>query len=91
MAGRDDTAKERLIFMLHLYLDETGTHEAAGNLGVAGYLAKQEQWDNFNVEWQEALDAYGITLWHQTEFINGWGQFAGWPAHKKPHRLTVKE
>src|SRR5947207_1495772 len=81
------SAKERLILMLYLYLDETGTHATAGNIGVAGYLAREEQWSAFQVEWQEELTAYGVPFFHMTDFLARRGHFKDWPEQKRIPRL----
>ena len=81
------SAKERLVLMLYLYLDETGTHAEAGNIGVAGYLAREEQWSAFQAAWQEELTAYSIPFFHMTDFLARRGHFQDWPEQKRMPRL----
>jgi len=72
--------RERLFVGLASYADESGTHDAAGiERGsevaiVAGYVSWKENWDQFCIDWQGALDRYGIVEFHMQEFadeING--------------------
>jgi hypothetical protein len=65
--------RESLVMSIELYLDETGTHDETGRhhgaevAGVAGWLATREGWARFYAEWQAALDAFHVPVFHFSE------------------------
>jgi hypothetical protein len=70
--------------MLHAYLDDSGTHDAAPVCVVAGYFAGESKWRNFEREWKAILDSERVSEFHATRF---WGRdskgqrlddYAGW-------------
>jgi hypothetical protein len=70
------------------YFDESGTHTDATVLSVGGYMASEERWAAFDVQWQQALTDYGIEYFHMAAFENRQAQFKDWPENKRIPRLN---
>jgi hypothetical protein len=66
-----------------VYLDESGTHQGAKSLIVAGYLALEEEWTAFELEWRAALSDYQVAAFHATDFANQVAPFDGWSSKKR--------
>jgi hypothetical protein len=65
---------------LTAYFDGAGKHYQTRNrvLSVAGFVASEERWLQFEPRWEEVLDKAGVTEFHMTDLVNGKRQFAGW-------------
>lgn len=50
--------------MLHAYLDESGTHDGAPILCVAGYVGNRRQWGTYEKKWRPEIKDSGITCFH---------------------------
>lgn len=75
--------KRRLMAMMAVYLDESGTHGSSPIITVGGYLAPVVQWKHFQSKWKAALQKEGIGYFHMTDFENRRGQFEGWTEERK--------
>lgn len=85
---------ERLFVSLIAYADESGTHDATGKqcgskaLVVAGWVAWQDDWEEFCGEWQEVLNCYGVPSLHMRELndllrrTDSKCPYYGWPQDK---------
>jgi hypothetical protein len=62
--------ERRQILILAGYFDESGTHDAAAAISVAGYLSTPERWEVFEQEWKKALDDFVIPFFHMADFAN---------------------
>lgn len=66
---------ERYWVMLTFYGDESGTHDPSGRehgsdvIAVAGYIAKNEEWEHFNVRWKNCLKQYGVPKFHAADCV----------------------
>lgn len=69
---------DKLLVMLKAYLDESGTHEGASALSLAGFVAGARQWVQLDRSWRAELRREGLEEFHATEFFkdgfNGWGR-----------------
>lgn len=53
--------------MLEAYLDESGTHDGAPVLCVAGYVGKREQWLKYEEEWLPIINESRVSCFHAVE------------------------
>jgi hypothetical protein len=63
------------------YFDESGTHDTAEAISVAGYLSTPERWELFEQEWNQALADFGIAYFHMADFANGAPASKGKPGY----------
>jgi hypothetical protein len=70
--------RDRLMLTLHAYFDESGTHDSAQAIAVAGYISTAEQWELFNDEWSSALSEWSLKFFHMTDFANRANEYSGW-------------
>ena len=70
------------------YFDESGTHAGSDVVVVAGYVASSSHWIDFSIEWQRALDEFGISYFHMTDFANGAKAYAAWNKEQRRDRLN---
>jgi hypothetical protein len=55
-----------------LYLDDGGHPDDQPALVVAGYVASEEQWREFESKWRNALKRFGLSEpFHMTDFMSG--------------------
>lgn len=68
------------IAVLTAYLDASGSATDPGTfmLTIAGYIATDEQWSEFERAWQEALNAEGVSCFHMKDFAQSRGEFESW-------------
>jgi hypothetical protein len=64
--------------MYTAYFDESGTHDSREALVIAGYVANNQQWQEFDREWQEALEDVGVTHFHMRDFAHSLREFKYW-------------
>ncbi|MCZ6495804.1 MAG: DUF3800 domain-containing protein [Alphaproteobacteria bacterium] len=62
------------------YLDESGIHEGARVVSVAGYFARPKEWKRFTHDWTRVLKPAGIKCFHATDCQALEGEFKGWSA-----------
>ena len=53
---------------------------------MAGYIAHDGMWDEFNREWQANLNAAHVPEFHATDFYSGQGHFKGWKVNSGKHK-----
>jgi len=61
-----------------VYFDASGTPDDCDAVVVAGFIAKSEQWIEFERNWQEALSHYGVSRLHMREYAHSIGEFSSW-------------
>ena len=61
-----------------VYFDASGTPDDCDAVVVAGFIAKSEQWIEFERNWQEVLSHYGVTRLHMREYAHSVGEFSSW-------------
>lgn len=73
-----ETALPRECFvagLMHVYVDESGTHDGARVMGLAGYIFEASQAARFSRDWQKCLQKIGIPFAHMTDCANGNGVY----------------
>ena len=58
------------------YIDESGTHDGAPAMALAGYVSTVGQWDVFSKEWNDILDDLSKLLSKRIEYFH-MAKFAG--------------
>jgi hypothetical protein len=77
-------AKERLMAMLTMYIDESYSHPPKPEVyTIAGYISHDWRWRKFEVEWYRALKSEGLEYFHMIEFAHKKGVYADWPEKKR--------
>jgi hypothetical protein len=69
--------------MYTLYYDESGSPDDTIAVVVAGFVASDEQWKEFERNWNDTLKQFGVSLFHMREFAHSRGEFARWKDHLK--------
>ena len=61
------------------YYDASSKEEVSDRpLVVAGLLADQPHWEEFDREWERVLTDEGVTHFHMKDFMPSWGEFSSW-------------
>jgi hypothetical protein len=68
--------------MYTVYYDDSGSPNDTPVVVVAGLLASDEQWVEFERNWNETLQRFGISLFHMKEFAHSRGEFSKWKEHQ---------
>jgi hypothetical protein len=71
------------------YYDESGSPDALAVV-VAGFVASDDQWREFERNWNESLNAFGISHFHAVEFAQSVGEFTKWKGHEKSPGLQLE-
>jgi hypothetical protein len=74
------------MLMLTAYMDEAGHSEdpALHFVGMAGFVAPSERWQDFADKWRTTLDEYGLREpFHMKDYAHSVKQFKGWTKEKK--------
>lgn len=66
----------------HAYFDESGTHDGAPVMTIAGYLFTSEQARKFSRDWAKDLVRMGLPFAHMTDCALGFGDY---------ERMTLEE
>lgn len=61
---------------IEAYLDESGTHDGAPVLCVAGYLFTSERGQALDVAWRGLLEKHRVPFFHMVDCVHGNGPFA---------------
>lgn len=57
---------------------------------IAGYISEDKKWEEFNKQWQQALDKENIPVFQMSDFARGTGIYYNWANTKRAqylHRL----
>jgi len=68
------------------YYDESGSPEEHA-VAVAGFVATDESWKEFERNWSYTLRQFGISQFHAVDFAHSVGDFAKWKGHNKAPNL----
>jgi hypothetical protein len=69
--------------MYTAYFDESG-HAASGRfVALAGFVARDEAWAQFDVAWNAALVRNGAPFLHTTDLTNFMREFEGWTEERR--------
>lgn len=80
--------KGRLVAVLTGYFDESGTQAGSPVVVVAGYVARQDQWETFGEQWERALRDWHIPFFHMTDYENRQKYFGDWTGRERYERLA---
>ncbi|MFC3677986.1 DUF3800 domain-containing protein [Ferrovibrio xuzhouensis] len=69
--------------MLICYLDDSGTDAGNRLITCAGYIARAEQWVNFEKQADPVFNEYGVTVLHTMDMENSDGIYKNWSILKK--------
>jgi len=70
--------------MLVGYFDESGTGTKSPAISVAGYVARDTEWDRFQLSWDRCLKKFGISShFHMTDWEARQEQFKGLTEEKR--------
>jgi hypothetical protein len=64
------------------YSDESGSPDDHAVV-VAGFVASDAQWKEFERNWTDTLRQFGISFFHAVEFAHSIGEFSKWQGHNK--------
>jgi hypothetical protein len=74
--------------MLTAFIDESG-HSGAGRIvSVAGFVAPEEVWKDFDFQWDASLKAHHAPFLHMREFAHFRGAFVGWSEDQRRALLS---
>jgi Protein of unknown function (DUF3800) len=60
------------------YFDESGHVDSKQFVAVAGFVASDKQWRNFDIAWQAALTKHKAPFLHTTDLMNYKREFKNW-------------
>jgi hypothetical protein len=63
--------------VLSAYFDASRTEVSVGIMSVAGYVAPLEEWERVEAEWQEALNYWGLDIFHLSQIEDQFGREKG--------------
>ena len=71
------------VMALTAFWDESGTHNGSHFVVVAGYVAPDDQWAEFDPKWHAAQTKWDIHIFHMTDCMTGGGEFRSWAESKR--------
>jgi hypothetical protein len=75
--------------LIEAYFDASGTHDAAKDLCLAGYIFKKDAATEFDEEWRRMLGRYGLPYFHMKECAHATGVFK--PLGREGTDLAARE
>lgn len=72
-----------LVAVIRAYFDDSGTHDGAPVVVMAGFVGADDQWDAFDCQWKALLAREGISRLHMTDLSAGAGEFQGWESGRR--------
>src|SRR5260370_3439454 len=72
--------------VLTVYFDESGSPDDTKAVVVAGFLASERQWIEFERNWTDALSHFGVSRVHMREFAHSLGEFKQWKGDENKRR-----
>lgn len=79
----------RGVLVLRAYFDESGQSHDSAFVCFGGCVASVESWTEFEKEWQQTLNTFGISCFHMTDFESHRGLFRGWEKKRKKHKQLI--
>jgi hypothetical protein len=77
--------------MYTAYYDDSGSPDDTLAVVVAGFVASDEQWVEFERNWNDTLRQFGITLFHMREFAHSLGEFSRFKHEKEARELFLRK
>jgi hypothetical protein len=69
------------VIVLKIFMDETGIHDDAETVAVAGYISRPATWRDWTKAWNRAKRP--IKVFHATDCAGFFGEFTGWDQPKR--------
>jgi hypothetical protein len=61
-----------------VYFDSSGTPDQDAAVVVAGFIAEDRQWLEFDRNWADTLRLFGVSALHMREFAHSLGEYTTW-------------
>jgi hypothetical protein len=68
------------------YFDASGNPNDTAVISLVGLVSTAERWISFSDEWQECLDAFGVSSLHMRDFAHHEGEFSSWRGDEPKRR-----
>ena len=81
-------ARDKLLLMLRLYIDDSGKPDQSPVQVLAGYLSTAERWAVFSNEWQKLLDEAGLDAFRMVEAWRMARKYAERGSLKRDHLIV---
>jgi hypothetical protein len=77
--------------MYTAYFDDSGTSDDTVAVVVAGFVATDGQWAQFDRNWNDSLRQFGISRLHMSEFAHSVGEFSRFKQNKEDRELFLRQ
>src|ERR1700723_237460 len=77
--------------MFTAYFDDSGSPDDTLAVVVAGFVASDGQWTEFERNWNDTLKQFGIPLFHMKEFAHSTGKFSKFKHDKKNREWFLRQ
>lgn len=67
-----------VLAMIAAYFDGSGDPSDTPVVSLAGLVSTAEKWVAFSNQWEECLEAFGVSALHMREFAHSEGEFSSW-------------
>ena len=84
-------ARERIVTMLTVYADESGTDGRSPLVAVGGYISTKDKWDSFQEKWDDFCSKNDIGIFHATDLIAQRGEFSGWTKKRAESAFRIAD
>jgi hypothetical protein len=73
-----------------VYFDSSGTPDQDAAVVVAGFIAEDRQWFEFDRNWTDTLRLFGVSALHMREFAHSLGEYTTWKGDKDKRARFLK-
>ncbi len=77
--------------MYTAYYDDSGSPDDTLAVAVAGFVASDAQWTEFERNWNDTLRQFGISLFHMNEFAGSRGEFSRFKENKPDREVFLRK
>jgi hypothetical protein len=77
--------------MFTAYFDDSGSPDDTLAVVVAGFVASDEQWAEFERNWNDSLKQFGISLFHMKDFAHSVGEFSKFKGNKEDREWFLRQ
>jgi hypothetical protein len=68
------------------YFDGSGSPDDTVAVAVAGFVATVRQWKEFERNWKDCLNDFGVSALHMRDFAHSRGEFTEWKGDENRRR-----